>query len=553
LSREEITIDDLIRIFGKEIIPEKLDKQILMKHFSVKAKRIIGERTVAKIKRVLLESIDAAKAEQFKDRGGVIESPLDRFTKQSFVNAKSKPSQTQEPPTTSVKPQEEDKYGLGTIKKGLVTKRIHARLNPTQEAKEEQKKSPNSGKEGDHKKPLPSLPTDIEETEEMDTLPSIEDLKVLSGGMLDREVSTEGICINGNVQREIAIRNYQIKDETRSIRWGSELVKDREGKNQEINNPSYIFHSDLWQIEAARVPNARERCDILQHLVLDMVANNINVVMLNEEEEPFFVVEGFGLLHSKDTLRDKIQVNSLIQLVIISCEAWQIALKRPEAMLKGKDAYGKESVHTIDMTSVVPLTNIRNQIVELDGRFNAEFEQPKAVIDKTLRTILNHRKEIIWTCGSRTIPNLRKAIKMHRSFIDKPEHTLNIVVIGTKRAYHPIQVKYTLNGDITFRELLPDYCSKHSILSDNAIRTIFGCIPAIYDTDKQEQDIDEIIKVSDAIYRRLGYSAIEVAFDPGYIAGSRSEMFPISKLDVILPPDQHTLERTLQAKGFKID
>ena len=112
-------------------------------------------------------------------------------------------------------------------------------------------------------------------------------------GSLSREKHEDD---SHDVQREIAIREYQVKDENRSIRWGKEIIKDREGLNQEINYPSYIFHSDLWQFEDLRDNKTNLQCDILKHTVLDMVANNINVVMLENELEPFFVVEGFGLL-----------------------------------------------------------------------------------------------------------------------------------------------------------------------------------------------------------------------------------------------------------------
>ena len=82
-----ITYDDLILIFGEDFIPSEIDRKILMKHFEVGSNRIIGEKTVEKVKQVLLNAIEAARAEQFKNRGGVIESPAARLSSRVTVNS----------------------------------------------------------------------------------------------------------------------------------------------------------------------------------------------------------------------------------------------------------------------------------------------------------------------------------------------------------------------------------------------------------------------------------------------------------------------------------
>jgi hypothetical protein len=83
----KITYDDLILIFGEDFIPPEIDRKILMKHFEVGSNRIIGEKTVDKVKQVLLNAIDAARAEQFKNRGGVIDSPAARLSSRVTVNS----------------------------------------------------------------------------------------------------------------------------------------------------------------------------------------------------------------------------------------------------------------------------------------------------------------------------------------------------------------------------------------------------------------------------------------------------------------------------------
>lgn len=78
--KSKITFDDLILIFGEDFIPQEIDRKILMKHFEVGSNRIIGKKTVDKVKQVLLTAIETARVEQFKDRGGVIESPEARLS-----------------------------------------------------------------------------------------------------------------------------------------------------------------------------------------------------------------------------------------------------------------------------------------------------------------------------------------------------------------------------------------------------------------------------------------------------------------------------------------
>jgi len=522
---KRITLDDLTLIFGEDFIPSEIDKKILMKHFDIGSNRIIGEKTIDKLKKVLQDSIEAARIEQFKDRGGVLDSPLDRLKPKARV----KPVE----PVSTVKPQaepevieEKDKYGLSSIKTGLVSKRLQERTSG--------KKSPKTNKQN----------REIKDADSM--LPSVEDLTILSGGQRSRETNDTTKL----VQKEVAIREYQAIDESRSIRWGKEFVRNREGKSQEINNPGYIFHSDLWQFEEAREHSRMNRCDILQHVVLDMVANNINVVMLENETEPFFVVEGHGILKSKDSLKDKVSIHEQIQLIVISSEAWQIALKKPEAMIRGVSHTNKDRTHSIDMTSVVPLVNIRTRMVELDNEFRAEYLEPNPVMDKTLNVLQNHRKNVVWTCGSPTIANLREAVTNHRSLIDKPISELNMVIIGTNQAYHPVKIKFNGNGEISVEELFPGYCNKHSILSLRAIKDIFGCIPAIYDSSSASSPESEVAKIAEAVYKRLGYSAIETVFDLGYILGNVSDIVPISKLDIILPLPHQEMQEKMEGKGF---
>ncbi|NHJ48746.1 MAG: hypothetical protein FK733_13255 [Asgard group archaeon] len=526
--RNRITIDDLILMFGNDFIPAELDRKILMKHFEVGSNRIIGEKTIDKVKQVLLAAIDATKAEQFKNKGGVIDSPVSRLSSNISVKKEMVQIETEESSDTK------DKYGLNTLKDGIVSQRL---------------KEKELGKDSTLKKETLNVKNQFEDS----SIPSVEDLTVLSGGKLQSKDIDEEEYSDGHVQREISIRDYKVKDEGRSIRWGKENVRDRKGHFQEINHPAYIFHSDLWQIEAARESSSLKRCDILQHVVLDMIANNINVVMLENESEPFFVVEGYGYLYSKDTLKDRIKVEELIQLIVISCDAWQIALKRPESMIKGRDDFGKERSHTIDMTSVIPLTEIRNKTIALDSEFKSHYENPNGLIHNTLQILGKHRKNIIWTCGTSLIPNLHKAIKQHKDFIDNPQHSLNAVVIGTNQAIHPIKIKYNPEGGFSISELLPGYCKKHSILSESSIKNIFGCIPAIYDTQESSGGDCEMSKIAHAVYQRVGYSALETQFSPGYRRGNPSDIVPISKLDIILPPSDTELLEKFSRYGFEID
>ncbi|MHA1556974.1 MAG: hypothetical protein ACTSPM_08590 [Candidatus Heimdallarchaeota archaeon] len=531
MSRKQITIEDLILIFGEDFVPPEIDKKILMKHFEVGSNRVIGEKTIDKLKKVLITSIEAAKADQFKVRGGVINSPFERLKPQDISSTKESiksPASLEEKPTE--KKVVEDKYGLSSIKSGLVSKRLEKRTNGqnslTKKTKAEEQTS--SAKLDDS------------------TLPSVEDLTVLSGGQMIRD---EGDSIKP-VKKEVAIREYQALDESRSIRWGKEFIRDREGKTQEINNPSYIFHSDLWQFEEAQEQYKENRCDILQHAVLDMLANNINVVMLENETEPFFVVEGFGLLKSKDSLKDKISIHEQIQLIVISSEAWQIALKKPEAMIRGIDRTNIDKSHSIDMTSVVPLANVRTKIVGLDNKFKIEFREPNPIMDKALHALQNHRKNVIWSCGAPTIANLREAVNSHKAFVDKPQNSLNMVVIGTNQTFHPIKIKFDASGNFTVEELFPGYCKKHSILSAAAIKDIFGCIPAIYDSSALGTPESEVVKIAESIHKRLGYSAIEAIFDLGYIIGNANDVVPLSKLDIILPLPHQEMQQKMEQKGF---
>ncbi len=539
---QKITLEDLIRIFGEDIIPSEIDRKILMKHFDVGVNRIIGDKSIDKVKAVLLSAIEAAKKVQFKDRGGVISSPAARLAPK--ITAKVEGVQAEKEADT----QQSDRYGLNSIRKGFVSRRLEEKVSPFEEddsigieRSEPMDKGTVSNKVGS-------------EIEKDSMIPSVEDLTVLSGGQRKRiDLDSDNANLAGHVQREISIRDYKVQDEGRSVRWGKDKITDRKGELQEINHPSYIFHSDLWQIEVARSINAEHRCDILQHVVLDMVANNINVVMLEHEAEPFFVVEGHGLLYSKETLKDKVRIRELIQLMIISSDAWQIALRRPESMIKGKDAQGKEKTHAIDMTSVIPLADIRNKIIGLDNQFKASYHQPDQIIKKTLQELQKHRKNVIWTCGSKLIDNLRSAINEHRQLIENPNQTLNVVIVGTEQAFHPMKIKYKLSGEISFQELFPGYCKKHQILSDISLKNIFGSIPAIYDTHGIESWESEIPKIAHAVYQRLGFSAIENHFDLGYIKGNPSDMLPIGKMDIILPLIEDELQEKLEKKGFYFD
>ena len=301
---KKITYDDLILIFGEDFIPKELDKKILMKHFEVGSNRIIGERTIEKIKQALENAIEATKLEQFRDKGGVISSPVARL--HSNLTAKIDNEEKEEDKEESGPSAVEDKYGLSSIRKGLVKDRLTIK-RPKNGSFIDNKSSENIDSPDMKAKPL--------EEKNDSQLPSVDELTVLSGGQIKR--NDDDNCGTGYVQREISIRNYLAQDENASVRWGKEEVIDRKGNHQEINNPAYIFHSDLWQFEEARTTSRMNRCDILQHVSLDMVANNINVVMLENEEEPFFIVEGHGLLYSKETLKDKIQIREPIHLMVM--------------------------------------------------------------------------------------------------------------------------------------------------------------------------------------------------------------------------------------------
>ena len=527
---KKITLGDLLRIFDESVFPKELNKKIIMKHFEVGENRIIGKKTIDKIKQVLMLAIEAARLEQFKDKGGVIANPDVRLSSTIKANEEILGSKAEK--------KVEDKYGLESIQSGIVSQRLDKSIDSTPQTSDAKKLEITfklKPEFDDEKKPV---------------LPSIEDLTVLSGGKLQRN-DIDNKDSKDLVQREIAIRNYSIKDESRSSRWGKESIMNRKGDLQEINHPAYIFHSDLWQIESARETNVQNQCDIFRHTILDMVANNINVVMLENETEPFFVIEGYGLLHSKDSLKDKVCIQELIQVMIISCEVWQIALKRPESLLRGQDVYGKEKKHQIDMTSVIPLADIRTKFVNIDNKFKANYSNPNNILKKTIRELQNHRKNIIWTCGAPIIDTLRATIRKHRSLIDLAKHELNIVVVGASHTFHPIKIKYRMPDKLDFQELLPNYCKKHSTLSENSLKNIFGSIPAIYNT-KGNPDL-ELPKIAHAVHQRLGYSAIETQFDPGYIRGNPSEILPISNLDIILPPIDLDMQKKLQSKGFKIE
>jgi hypothetical protein len=205
---------------------------------------------------------------------------------------------------------------------------------------------------------------------------------------------------------------------------------------------------------------------------------------------------------------------------------------------------------TIDKTSVVPLADIRTQIAEQDIQFKINFNEPEPVLNKTLRLLQNHRKNIIWSCGAQTINLLRETIKRHRNFIENPQNEINMVVIGSHQATHPIKIKFTQTGEITISELFPDYCRKHFILSETAIKNIFGSIPAIFGSQKEEGGEGELVHIASSVYKRLGYSALEAYFEPGYIQGNPCDMIPLSKIDILLPLVMDELEEKLTNKGI---
>ena len=70
---KNLTLEDLIRIFGEGIFPKDVDRKLIMKHFEIAENRLIGEKSIDRIKQILLNSFDAAREEQYKDRGGVID------------------------------------------------------------------------------------------------------------------------------------------------------------------------------------------------------------------------------------------------------------------------------------------------------------------------------------------------------------------------------------------------------------------------------------------------------------------------------------------------
>ena len=85
----KITLNDLNIMFGEDFIPPELDKKILMKHFDVGANRVIGVKTLDKVKEVLLTAIEATKAEQFREKGRVISSPAARYHQHLAVSKES--------------------------------------------------------------------------------------------------------------------------------------------------------------------------------------------------------------------------------------------------------------------------------------------------------------------------------------------------------------------------------------------------------------------------------------------------------------------------------
>jgi hypothetical protein len=89
LLAEKITLNDLSIMFGEDYIPSELDKKIFMKHFDVGVNRIIGKKTIDKVKSVLDTAIEATKAEQYRDKGRVISSPAQRLHQNLAVSKKS--------------------------------------------------------------------------------------------------------------------------------------------------------------------------------------------------------------------------------------------------------------------------------------------------------------------------------------------------------------------------------------------------------------------------------------------------------------------------------
>jgi hypothetical protein len=76
-------------MFGDDFLPPELDKKIFMKHFNVGANRIIGDKTIDKVKEVLLQAIEATKAEQYRDKGRVLSSSAQRLHDNLAVSKKS--------------------------------------------------------------------------------------------------------------------------------------------------------------------------------------------------------------------------------------------------------------------------------------------------------------------------------------------------------------------------------------------------------------------------------------------------------------------------------
>ena len=529
---KKLTLEDLIRIFGDDFIPKELDKKLIMRNFEVAENRIIGKKTIEKIREILLAAIESTRVEQFKERGKVITSPVARLSPK--LSAKMDTQSVEENITN-------DRYCLDSIEKGIVSNRLKEKDSPKKEIEK-------NSNEFEVNNSVAEKKLHPKET----VMPSIDDLTILSGGQLKRS-EEENSYLSSNVQREVTIRDKMIIKEIKNSRWGKEKILDIKSNFQEIDNPAYIFHSDLWQIEKARETNSENRCDILQHVIFDMVANNINVIMLENENQPFFIVEGFGLLYSKDTLKNKVKIHELIQLLVISYDAWQIALKKPETLIKGKDAFNYNNLHSIDMTSVIPLLAIQSKLVEFDNLFKINFKDPEKIVEEMLRELQNHHKNIIWTCGSSIIDNLTEAIKEHNSLTESNEFSLNMVVIGATQAYHPLKIKYDLSGKFSGEELLPGYCKKHRLIGDAVLKNIFEGIPVIYHTVEKESLEMTLPKIAHAIRQKLIYSALEVQFNPGYLKGNPNDTIPISKLDIILPPTVDKLREKLIIKGLKLN
>ncbi|MEA2070946.1 MAG: hypothetical protein U9O98_06610 [Asgard group archaeon] len=530
----KFTLNDLIRIFGEEGIPEDIDRQILIRHFNIGANRLIGEKTIKKLRLVLNRSIEAARAEQNKHRGEVLASPIHQLKKDSSKPKTPSKSSNELSSTPQKEPEtvsQEDKYGLTSIQKGIVSQRLHERT----QQKDSKPKSDERKKHGASKNLL----------SESSNLPSVEELSVLAGEALVREDNGE----HAEVQREIAIRDYKVETESQSPRWDKTEIS-QQGPTHEITHPSYIFHSDLWQLEEARSAPPSDRCEILQHVILDMVANSINVVMLDKESEPFFVVEGYGILHSKDTLKEKIRIYELIQLLVISCDAWEIALKEPESLLKGKKVFSEKQFHNIDMTSVIPLSKIRRQTIEFDNRFRSEFNEATPLVNDFKNALLKHRKDILWNCGESSIRYLRKAVHENKMMLENSNNELHMVVIGTDKAIHPINITMESSEDLSFAELLPNYCNKHSILDETSLRSVFGSIPAVFSSDTLHDPGHNLIQITQAVQKRLLNSVQELVFNPQYKIGNPCDIFPISNLSIVLPPEPRKLQNIFENKGF---